>query len=380
MSQIPRRTTLSMTQTPKVRKTPSVSPAATQPTVVVKRQEAESPRSTAKSIGVDTPILIEDTDFGDTLENHDLVQVLSSVEEKNGINALNGGKSGNKEATVMAGAEKITKEHSVATPPTNGVSKLKEPSKRSKSKKAEDSAADDNQSSSTSIRSSVESSPAVDMDSLLIPDDDDLVLAVKEKSVSSYDSPRPNKTPGKIVRLAKGSRISPFRKVDQQQPLDNVSTIVNLSTVSEQSMENNLDSPVVEFVAKNGTDEETVPGQDKGPSNSSSSAGGGVTDSTGRRISARRTYATNRPLREMSFRNATRDAYKKNGPSSEESSNEAVNDSVNATVGSELGFNMDDLPETPAAGQKRRRDSSDGEDEAAPEPKKSLFQTYCVVM
>lgn len=374
MSQIPRRTTLSMTQQPKARKTPSYSPAASQPVISLARisgPDGDSPRTTPKTIDVDTPIVIEDHDFGDSVENNDLIQVLSSVEEKNGLS--------NKSLRVE---EKPKESPAPVSSPTTGKAG-KEPSKRSKAKKSTSDAdsvsnatTDDNQSCSTSIRSSVDSSscPPVEMESLLIPEDDEVVVANTEKNGTTYDSPRPNKTPGKVVRLAKGLRISPFRRVDSQQ-LDNVSTIVNLSTVSEQSVENNLDSPVVTAEPSAPADTASTPEDN-----------GGVADageSSTRRISARRTFATNRPLREMSFRNATREAYKKNGNgTSEENSNEAVNDSVNATVGSELGFNMDDLPETPAAGQKRRRDSSDGEDESssAPEPKKSLFQTYCAIM
>lgn len=374
MSQIPRRTTLYMTQTPKVRKTPTVTPAASQPMMMAKRQD-ETP---VKTIDMDAPILIEDGDFGDSLMNHDLIQVLNSAEEKNGLKISNNGSSVD-EGVVVATPPP-------PQPPTNGSGKAKESSKRSKSKKTASegvqespsigAGGDDNQSCSTaSIRSSVDSTAPVEMESLLIPDDDELV---SPKSVSSYDSPRPNKTPGKVVRLAKGLRVSPFRKASDQQ-LDNVSTIVNLSTVSEQSVENNLDSPAP-AAAKNGDaeDQETVDKAGEGETEDSNS---GVSDATstggGRRISARRTYATNRPLREMSFRNATREAYKRTGGEEEEA---AVNDSVNATVGSELGFNMDDLPETPAAGVKRRRDSSDAEGDEEPQPKKSLFQTYCVVM
>lgn len=389
MSQIPRRTTLSLTQPPKVRKTPSISPAASQP---ARRQESDSPRTTLKTIDVDTPIVIEDTDFGDSLANNDLIELLNTAEEKNGCAtpaANNGVKS------VPVEEQKNGKD---ATP-TNGKPKDSSSSNKRgpKSKKTavapetqESTATDETLSSSPSIRSSVDSSTArsesenpVEMDSILIPEDDDLVAlsatvsSVKEKSLSSVDSPRPNKTPGgtKVVRLTKGMRLSPFRKASesmQSPPLDNVSTIVNLSTVSEQSVENNLDSPVVQ--AKPTPEGSAV--EDAGEEE------GGATETVtgGRRISARRTYATNRPLREMSFRNATREAFRKNG-SAEENSSEAaaVNDSVNATVGSELGFNMDDLPETPA-GVKRRRDSSDAEDESAPEAKKSLFQTYCSIM
>lgn len=405
MSQIPRRTTLSMTQPPKVRKTPSVSPA-------FKRQESDSPRTTPKTIDVDTPIVIEDSDFGDSRENQDLIQVLSSVEEKNGQSpqppppALSSQKP-------MAEAEKVVKVHEAPpVTPTNGSTggKAKEiassspsSSKRSgsaKSKKGsasatasegQESTGDDQLSSSTSVRSSVDSTATrgetenlLEMDSILLAEDDELVSgagAVKEKSVSSTDSPRPRGTPGsgtKVVRLTKGMRLSPFRKATDPQPLDNVSTIVNLSTVSEQSVENNLDSPsAVTSAAKNG-------GAEDGLVEAAAEEGSATDTAAGRsssRITARRTYATNRPLREMSFRNATREAYRKNGNgSTEENSNEAAaNDSVNATVGSELGFNLDDLPETPA-GQKRRRDSSDAEDETAPEAKKSLFQTYCAIM
>lgn len=388
MSQIPRRTTLSMTQPPKARKTPTATPTASQP-MQFKRQETDSPRTT-KSIDVDAPIVIEDADFGDSIGNTDLIQMLSHAEEKNALN----GKTVREEATPQT----------TATPasPTNGSSKAKDPAKRSKTSKkpsahsegaaVQDASGggDDTQSSSTSVRSSLDSAAPVEMDSLLIPEDDEVVVgaAAKDKSTSSFDSPRPNKTPGKVVRLAKGLRISPFRKASDQQ-LDNVSTIVNLSTVSEQSVENHLDSPAA-VTPQNGD----APGEHQEGDQGAGSAvvvvadednsNGGVTEATGgssRRISARRTFATNRPLREMSFRNATREAYKRvGGGTPEESSNEAVNDSVNATVGSELGFNMDDLPETPAAGIKRRRDSSDVEDETAPQPKKSLFQTYCAIM
>lgn len=405
MSQIPRRTTtLSMTQPPKAKRTPTMSPFPSSQQSV--RQESATPRTTSnKTIDLGTPILIADTDFGSNiLDNNELMQVLSSVEEKATSTPVptavitataNNGKSGEKKSEIPK-----LNDHS---PSTKNRDQPASSAKRSKNKKPtasspfvdDSTTGDDNSSSVVSVRSSVDTDTTapeehqLEMESLLLPEDeDDIVLsALKSSAVeqmnstpSPYDSPRPNKTPGgsKIVRLSKGLRVSPFRKVEQ---LDNISTIVNLSTVSEQSVEANLDSSSPPAVVINGDGE--------GDNSTGSTNGTGeAAPVSSRRISARKTYNTNRPLRELSFRNATRDAYKKNG-GTEENSNEAgtVNDSVNVTVGSELGCNMDDLPETPVvtAGQKRRRnedgENSDHEDDVLPpEPKRSLFQTYCAIM
>lgn len=368
MSQIPRRTNLSLTQPPKARKTPtSVSPPTASQPMMAKRTEGETPRAAPKTIEIEAPILIDDNSFGDVIDNDQLIQVLSSVEEKNG--------------------------NGVHHKATEEAAKPKESRRSKKDKKtSENNGANLDDDSSSSVRTSVDSSSTIrqgeeaplEMESLLIPDEDDeLVVGRAEKSTASsstFDSPRPNRTPGgtKIVRLAKGMRLSPFRKNNgDQQPLDNVSTIVNLSTVSEQSVENQLDSPVVAVSGKNAA--EDVEDEEEETNGTSGGA-------SRPKISARRTFATNRPLREMSFRNATREAYKKLGEE-EETAFATVNDSVNATVGSELGLHLDDLPETPAAGQKRRRnqdeDGSDAEEEEGegePEAKKSFLQTYCSVM
>lgn len=368
MSQIPRRTNLSLTQPQKPRKTPTmVSTLTPSQPLAAKRMDGETPRAAPKTIELEAPIVIdENSGFGDLMDNDALIQVLNSVEERNG----NG--------VAAAAAEEKPKE-----------------SRRSKKEKkaataSQESSANGDESCS-SVRTSVDSSVTsrtvdevaapLEMESLLIPDDDELLGGGRaEKSVAAvpanFDSPRPQKTPGgstKVVRLTKGMRLSPFRKSnggDQQQPLDDVSTIVNLSTVSELSVENQLDdSPVVD-AAKNGGEEEAE-----------AESGGGSRV----RISARRTFATNRPLREMSFKNATREAYKKLGEGDEAAFAATANDSVNATVGSELGLRLDDLPETPAAvGQKRRRnqeeDGSDEEAEGEPAPKKGFLQTYCAIM
>lgn len=381
MSQIPRRTNLSMTQPPKVRKTPSSQSLAKRNT------DSESPRTSLKTIDLSAPIVIEDNGFGDMMDNDDLIQVLSSVEEKNGHH---------KETVVVGATETVAAEKPKESP---------QPRRSKKEKKNSEPQSDylgAGDETCSSVRTSVDSSVTVrsgdetplEMGSLVIPDDDELVTSRAEKSVSSnVDSPRPNnKTPGgtKIVRLTKGMRLSPFRKANgdqqqQQQPLDNISTIVNLSTVSEQSVENHLDSPPAAVTPKNGNEDGVAAVGDQVEEDEAISTG-----SSRVRISARRTFSTNRPLREMSFRNATREAYRKIGEDGEEEGAPAtVNDSVNATVGSELGLHLDDLPETPAGGvgQKRRRnqdedgsDVDDDENEGAPEPKKSFLQTYCVVM
>lgn len=375
-----------MTQPPKVRKTPITTPSS-QSLAKRSTSDSESPRTSLKTINQDAPIVIGDNDFGDMLDNDNLIQVLSSVEEKNG-----NGVHHKEPAVVVNAAEPIAAEKPKETP---------QPRRNKKEKKISELQSDYSgagDETSSSVRTSVDSSVTVhsggddtplEMGSLLIPDDDELVAS---KSVSSnVDSPRPiNKTPGgtKIVRLTKGMRLSPFRKVNGEQPssqpLDNISTIVNLSTVSEQSVENNLDSPsaAAAITPKNGIE--------KGGEGVEEEDGTVSTGSSRVRISARRTFSTNRPLREMSFRNSTREAYRKIGEDGEEDGAPAtVNDSVNATVGSELGLHLDDLPETPAAGvgQKRRRNQDedgsevdDDEDEGAPEPKKSFLQTYCVLM
>lgn len=298
------RRTLSMTQPPKPRKIANGSPGASQ-IPIVSKQSTNAPSSKVETIKAENAAetVKEDSRLGNEFENEELINVLSTVEGQH----LSGEPDDiipDKKAVVCEVVEiktESTEENSTATA-TNG----------------------------------------------------------KAKRGSGYDSPRVTNAPGKVVRLAKGLRISPFRRAED--PV-NVSTLVNLSTVSEQNVS-------LEDDDKTATDEGTDPAEPE------------VGESLPtQRISGRRTYTKSRPQAEISFKNATREAYTKNVTNvHDENSNDLPNDSVNATVGSELGRNIDDLPETPAVVGKKRRLSADEDEEDVPKPKRGLFDSYCVVM
>ncbi|XP_055679725.1 uncharacterized protein LOC129787911 [Lutzomyia longipalpis] len=145
---------------------------------------------------------------------------------------------------------------------------------------------------------------------------------------ATFDSPRPNKTPGKGLKTGttpNRARISPFRKSER---LQNVSTAVNLSTVSEQSNE----------VAQSPNVDQSF---------------GSL-----RHISGRRSF-TNRPVREYTFQNFQRESYRKLPDGYDDSIS-----SVNATVGSDLHNDSFRTPIVASVkGRKRELTPQDSDDD-----------------
>lgn len=151
-----------------------------------------------------------------------------------------------------------------------------------------------------------------------------IVLQPEEVSGTLFDSPRPNKTPGKGLKgtTPNRARVSPFRKSER---LQNVSTAVNLSTVSEQSGEV-AQSPAVD------------------------QSFGSLRHITGRRS------MTNRPLREYTFQSIHRESYRKLDDDSISS--------VNATVGSEIHCDSFRTPIVASVkGRKRELTPQDSDDD-----------------
>ncbi|XP_059611230.1 neurofilament heavy polypeptide-like [Phlebotomus argentipes] len=155
-----------------------------------------------------------------------------------------------------------------------------------------------------------------------------IVLQPDEVSGALFDSPRPNKTPGKGLKgvaTPNRARISPFRKSER---LQNVSTAVNLSTVSEQSNEVAPSPPVDQSFGSL------------------------------RHVSGRRSFS-NRPLREFTFQNAHRESYRKLPEAYDDSIS-----SVNATVGSEIHSDSFRTPIVASVkGRKRELTPHDSDDD-----------------
>lgn len=392
MSQIPlsqqqqqqRRAPLSLTQPPKVKKTPVVAPS----------------KSSSGSKAIDLPTTpVVDPQFPEIMDNAALINMLDNAADSEIVEATafkNGKSSENgSDPAPNPVAQKKSATEDKAPEMKDSPRKSKVPvATKANQAVVKDAPLNASTVSKQSLATEKEclgfDEEGFEMESILIRDDDeeededDLPLkesmskaspvkpVVVEQSVT-YDSPRPNKTtPGstKVVRLAKG--MHPFRKLQESaSTLDNVSTVVNLSTVSEQSVEasgSEASSPFVADASAGASSEDAV-----------KSTASGV-----RRMAPRRTY-NSRPLREISYRNSTIETYRRlsefisrgcdDGPI--ESPN---NDSTNVTVGSDLNRSLDN---SPVAGQKRRasnENDSSFPNQAQPPTKRGLFQSYCSIM
>lgn len=149
------------------------------------------------------------------------------------------------------------------------------------------------------------------------------------------DSPMPKtRGSGKILKLSQNvptrARVSPYRRsIDKIQ--SNSSTVVNLSTVSEQSTEYGALSPAA------------VRSDDK-------SYGASLRSMTGRKGT--------RPLREMTFHNNIRESYR-------QLTHDDSISSMNATVGSEIPNDSFRTPVVAVKGLARKRAATTDDDELA---------------